>query len=151
MAYITSEQVKEMRTLIKKAFPAKDGWKWSVTKRDHSQVTASLMQYPAEYDFPDYQQVNHYWLDRASEFGPKETAVLKKVNEILHIGHWDESDAQVDYFCCSHYVSLNIGKWDKPAVKATPKKTTKVTRKAKKPEFSDDEYLAVADFIGIPH
>ena len=166
MAYITSEQVKEMREKIKAAFPAKDGWKWSVTKRDHSVVTAALMQFPAGYDFaikrPEgstgselYTQLNHYHLDTCG-LGKRETAVMKKVNEILHIGHWDKSDIMTDYHHCSHYVYLHIGKWDKPAVQAAPKvrkarKATnapKETRKAA-PAGSERDYLRIADFIGI--
>ena len=157
MAYITSEQVKEMRNLIKAAFPAKDGWKWSVTKEHHSSVIAALMEYPEGYDFGEgYQQVNHYWFERNETFGKRETAVLKKVNEILHIGHWDESDIMTDYFHCSHYVNLHIGKWDRPAVAVKPKaakvRKAKAAPKAARvaaPAGSERDYLRVAEFIGI--
>lgn len=156
MAYITSEQVKEMRDMIKKAFPAARGWKWSVTREHHTAVCASLMQYPEGYNFPDYEQVNIYWFDNPgvngkTHFGEKETKVLQKVNKILHTGHWDHSDIMTDYFSCSHYVHLHIGKWDRPAVKVAPK----ASRKQKAiPAPAGDNYTAaeferVAEFIGI--
>ncbi len=164
MAYITSEQVKEMRDMIKKAFPASKGWKWSVTKEHHSAVVAALMQYPAGYDFhvdkDGYQQVNHYWFDKPNvdgemHYGKKETKVLQKVNEILHTGHWDESDIMTDYFDCSHYVILHIGKWDRPAVQAKPKasKAKTVVKKAVTSAYTqrDKDFLMVADFIGIQY
>jgi len=160
MAYITSEQVKDMRNQIKKAFPAKDGWKWSVTKEHHSSVTAALMQFPSNYDFAIkregndtsdelYTQLNHYYLDTCG-LGKKEIAVLKKVNDILHTGHWDESDSMTDYFHCSHYVSLHIGKWDRPAVKAAPKSSHKNENPApKSATYTAAEYERVAEFVGI--
>lgn len=167
MAFITSEQVKDMRNMIKKAFPASKGWKWSVTKEHHSSVNATLVQFPAGYDFAIkregqdtsddlYTQLNYYYLDE-SGLGKREVAVMKKVNEILHTGHWDKSDIQTDYFNCAHYMSLHIGKWDKPAVQA-PKKVKKVVRKAApkkvvpttvKAAGSEREFLSVAAFIGI--
>ena len=124
------------------------------------------MQFPAGYDFaierregdtssPLYTQLNHYHLDN-SGLGAKEIKVLKKVNEILHIGHWDKSDLMTDYFHCSHYVNMHIGKWDRPAVQAAPK--ARKVRKAKAapkaavkaaPAGSDWEYKRVAEFIGI--
>lgn len=122
MAYITIDQVKEMRNTIKKAFPTAKGWKWSVTRQHYSSVCATLMQYPQGYDFGEgSQQVNHFHFERDETYGKKETAVFKKVTDILHTGHWDKSDIMTDYFHCSHYVSLNIGKWDRPAIQAKPK------------------------------
>ena len=151
MAYITSDEVKEIRNNIKKAFPAKAGWKWSVVRRHHSSVCATLMQYPAGYDFPTYDQVNHFHFERDETYGKRETVVLKKVNEILHKNHWDKSDIMTDYFHCAYFVSLHIGKWNREAVQATPK-VKKVTPKKEKPAPTIDynrEYLQLAEFIGI--
>jgi hypothetical protein len=45
---------------------------------------------------------------------------LKFLSEILPLmygsDYFDHSDAQTDYFHCSHYVDVNIGKWDKPYI-----------------------------------
>ena len=27
---------------------------------------------------------------------------------------FDDSDSQTDYFHCSHYIEINIGRWNKP-------------------------------------
>jgi hypothetical protein len=151
MAYITAEQVKEMREMIKKEFPASKGWKWSVMREHHSAVCAALMQYPAGYSFPDYEQLNHFHLESNSRLGDKEKKVLKRVNEILHTGHWDDSDIMTDYFSCSHYVHLHVGKWDKPAVMTAPKIPTpkKVPTKVAESSRYENDFLKVAEFIGI--
>lgn len=115
MAYITKEQISEKRVAIKKAFPAKKGWKFSVRNENHSTLAVDIMQYPKEYDFGERASVNHFWIDD-SDFGEKEKAVLKEINDIMHEGHWDKSDSMSDYFHCSWYNSLAIGKWNKPAV-----------------------------------
>jgi len=121
MAYITTDEVKAKRNAIKKAFPAKQGWKFSVTREHYSSVNIILMQYPDNYDFEqDFNGVNQYSI-KDSDFGDKEKVVLNKMNDIAHDGHWDESDIQSDYFNCAFYVNLAIGKWDKP-VKKVPAK-----------------------------
>lgn len=30
--------------------------------------------------------------------------------------YFNDSDAQTDYFHCSHYININIGNWDKPYI-----------------------------------
>ena len=165
MAYITSETVKEFRNQIKAAFPASKGWKWSVTKEHHSSVTCALMQFPAGYDFaikregndtsnPLYTQLNHYYLENSS-LGKKEIAVLNKVKDILFSKHWDKSDIMTDYFNCAYYVNMHIGKWDKPAVQAAPKKPASTPRKARNatnennPTMTTAQAESIAAFIGI--
>jgi len=119
MAWITKEQVAEKRAAIKKAFPLKEGWKFSVRKQHSSSIAIDLMQFPKEYNFKGEDSVNQYWIDENAEshgWGEKEVAVIKKMKEIAYDGHWDESDIQSDYFHCAWYVNLGIGHWDKPAV-----------------------------------
>ena len=58
-------------------------------------------------------QVNPYWFHehfsgKAKSFLTEAFAALKGED------FFDETDAQVDYFHCSHYVDVNIGQWDRP-------------------------------------
>ena len=114
MSYLTKEEASKKRTAIKKAFPAKDGWKFSIINEHLSVLVVSIMKYPKEYDFGSYSSVNHFYIDKSS-FGEEEKVVLKKINEIMHEDHWDKSDIMTDYFNCSWYNRLGIGKWDRPA------------------------------------
>ena len=122
MAYITTDQVKEKRNLIKKAFPAKDGWKFSITREHFSSLQIHIMQYPDNYDFgTEHAQINHFHYDSDDDFGDAEKAVIKKLNDIAHLGHWDDSDIMTDYFNCAFYVNLAIGKWDRMPVSVPAK------------------------------
>lgn len=57
--------------------------------------------------------VNHYWYKE--HFTGK---ALKFLDEIVPVmygeDYFDHSDSQTDYFHCSHYISIRIGRWDKP-------------------------------------
>ncbi|AWY09354.1 hypothetical protein vBRpoSV10_232 [Ruegeria phage vB_RpoS-V10] len=146
MAYITTEEVAEMRARLKAAFPLKDGWKFSLTKEHHSSVNFRFMAGPHEFMAFDVDQysldpetpkcraqaeamgkfkavtngsVNHYWI--ADHWTPESAAILQKASDIIHLHHWDKSDIQSDYFHCAFYVSMGIGRWDKPyTVTAAP-------------------------------
>ncbi len=61
-----------------------------------------------------YIQTNHYYLD--SNFSAIELQYLEEVYALMQDGHWDESDIQTDYFSCSWYNSIHIGRWNKPYV-----------------------------------
>jgi len=57
--------------------------------------------------------VNTFWAhehysDKAKEVLEKLIAAMKGPD------FFDHTDAQVDYFHCSHYIDINIGKWNKP-------------------------------------
>lgn len=43
-------------------------------------------------------------------------AFLTELMQALNTGNWDNSDIQTDYFDKGWYVSVNIGKWNKPYV-----------------------------------
>lgn len=71
-----------------------------------------------------YAQLNHLafgWADAEEKrltngyvLTPIGWDVMKKASEIMLAERWDDSDAQLDYFCCNFYAHLNIGKWNKP-------------------------------------
>lgn len=58
-----------------------------------------------------YIQVNQYYLD--SSFSGLPLEYLEKAKEIMYADHWDKSDVMTDYFHCSYYISINIGRWNK--------------------------------------
>ena len=114
MAYITSEQVAEKRNQLKKIFPSSKGWKLSITKDHHTGINAAIMEYPKGYNFPGYEQINHYYLDKCG-LGKKEVAILKKITDVCMQGNHDNSDIMTDYFDIGWFFNLAVGKWDKPA------------------------------------
>ena len=132
MAYISTEEVAAIRKELKKELPQ---YKFSVTKHHHSSVTVAFMKGPAFAEFQSrdrytgefkddviegHEQLNHYW---AMDFyGEKNGALIKKVEKIIKTApakaggrEWyDKSDAMTDYFDTAFYMSIHVGKWDKP-------------------------------------
>lgn len=117
MAYITTEQVKEMRNELKALFPTKAGWKISVTREHYSAVRCIILAAPIELrnDITrTNENVNNFWIE--SNYADNETAknALTKINDVLNLNNYDRSDSMTDYFDVGHYVSIGIGAWDKP-------------------------------------
>jgi hypothetical protein len=56
--------------------------------------------------------VNHYYMDEY--FNGTALAYLEEVYALMLEGHYDESDAQTDYFNCAWYNGISIGSWNKP-------------------------------------
>ena len=136
MAYINAEQVKAIRLALKKEFPE---FKFSVTKRHHSEVDVRLMSGPS-FDkqkvwhrgeevvvdlnnMDSWSTINHYhthWYGKYEEFFNKIIEIIKTAPFKAGVGDlwFDESDSMTDYFHTAYYMSVGIGKWDKPYVVA---------------------------------
>jgi len=112
MAYIDADAVKVIRKDIKAKYPAKDGWKFSITKRDSSVLTVAIMQAPIPFvKDGEYQDINHHYISKDDE---KTSSILEDITRIANKTNYDKSEAQVDYFDVGFYFYLKIGKWDKP-------------------------------------
>jgi hypothetical protein len=132
MAYISTEEVAAIRKQLKAQLPE---YKFSVTKHHHSSVTVAFMKGPAfkEFTYRDrngdnvagdintHEQLNHYHADKF--YGEENGAVIKKVEKIIKTAPYeegvgdlwfDESDSMTDYFHTAYYMSIHVGKWDKP-------------------------------------
>lgn len=61
--------------------------------------------------------VNTYWFQ--DHFSGKAKAFLAEIIPAMKgPDFFDHSDAQTDYFHCSHYIDVNIGRWNKPYIVA---------------------------------
>jgi hypothetical protein len=62
-----------------------------------------------------YLDVNTYWID--SHYSGKAQAFLTEVKAAMEgPDFFNEDDVQSDYFNRSHYIDINVGKYDKPYV-----------------------------------
>ncbi|MEX0598696.1 MAG: hypothetical protein WD512_19590 [Candidatus Paceibacterota bacterium] len=59
-----------------------------------------------------YWQVNTYWIH--DHWSGKAKEFLIQVKNAMNLGNHDNSDAMTDYFDVGWYISINIGKWNKP-------------------------------------
>ena len=114
MAYISAEEVKEIRNRIKAAFPL---YKWSITGEHGSTVRVALMESDLSFS-QNVIQVNHYYVKEHYEDNPKARDVFLKVLDLIYgvKEHVDRSagNPYADYCDCNYYVNLHVGKWDKP-------------------------------------
>ncbi len=135
MAYITAEEVGVIRRDLKEAFPASDGWKFSV-KLDggHLGVSVCFMEGPVDllaYDPCDEfrnpmadrdptrvmsrDQINHFWIN--AHHPPETAAIFNKAHAIIALEHWDKSDMQSDRFHCAFYIHMGVGHYNKSYVR----------------------------------
>jgi hypothetical protein len=118
MAYITSEEIKTKRQEIKKEFPAKEGWKFSITREHNSGIRIIVVEAPidlmANVQDSDYAQVHGGVGSDDKRFSPEARKALNRIYEIANEGNFDNSDAMTDYFHVGFYVWFSVGAWDKP-------------------------------------
>jgi hypothetical protein len=112
MAYISPEDVKKIRDLIKKAYPK---YKWSIVGENYTSVNVALMK--SDIPFKEgHTQVNHYWY-KEHDYPVKAKLVFQHVLEIINSVKlcYDRNagDPYADYGDSSFFIHLNVGKWDK--------------------------------------
>jgi hypothetical protein len=127
MAYMDQEKKAKIAAELKKIMP--QGWKYTLGVKNHSTIVLNLMAAPVDlvkiaksvgYRSTCGVQVNTHYMDR--DFKDTEVGELfAKINAILYgCDYYDNSEPQTDYFDTAYYVSMNIGKWNKPFVYNAP-------------------------------
>ena len=124
MAYITTEEVAEIRKELKETLGPK-GFKFSVRKRHHMAVAVTITAGPADFsrllakENMAYAQINPYHTEFYGEHAELfETiiAIIKSAPAKATDGRawYDKSDSQTDYFDTAFYINLNVGDFEKP-------------------------------------
>jgi len=125
MAYMSQEHKKEIAAVVK-PICKKYGITASLSVQNHSSINLTIkkgkIDFASDYIWTDHytnipgemgghHQVNNYHIN--SFFKGTAAKFLTEVNKALHgPRYFDKSDIQSDYFNCSHYVHINIGRWD---------------------------------------
>lgn len=129
MAYVSQELKAKIATALKPLIPA--GWKTTLSVHNHSTIVLTVWSAPvdllaeiqrkqnARCEFEGRvpmsvggcARVNEYYLDAQFD---KSLEIFKKIKDALNIDNWDHSDSQADYFDVGWYVSIEIGRWNKP-------------------------------------
>jgi hypothetical protein len=121
MAYMSQEHKARLAPTIR-AICKRHGVKATLSVRHHSSLVLTVKQGSINF-YSDFNgeglnrnyhiQVNPYHY--GSHFTGRALAFLKEVVPAMYgPDYFDESDIQTDYFHCSHYVNVNIGRWDQP-------------------------------------
>jgi hypothetical protein len=133
-----SQENKAKIAPVVKAVLKKYGIKGSLSVRNHSSLVLNIKSGKIDFienyiktyaalpyakhmaqDQIDYLRlkrtldVNPYWYHE--HFTGKAKSFLKEIIAAMKgPDYFDHTDAQVDYFHCSHYYDINVGRWDKP-------------------------------------
>lgn len=131
MAYMNQER-KAKRAGIIKEICKRYGIKATLSVRNHSTLVLNVKSGPIDFisNYKEtqvgrvsafvsenqeirYIDVNPYWYQ--DHFSGQAREFLSEAIAALYgDDYFDESDAQVDYFHTSHYIDVNIGRWDRP-------------------------------------
>ena len=113
MPYISTEEVREKRNLIKKEFP---NFKFSITRRHASTIMIHILEGPIDMSGVienGHESVNHYHIDEFYNDYPKISELLKSVYKIANKSNHTES-TDGDYGNIpSFYVDISIGRWNR--------------------------------------
>jgi hypothetical protein len=137
MAYVSQEMKSELAPAIKTLLK-KYGLKGSLAVQNHSTLVLNVKSgkidfiknhlaateavrsgrpdfYRTEESFRGYMQVNTYHTD--SQFSGNAKKFLAEVIAAMKgPKFFDHSDSMSDYFHVSHYIDINLGKWNKPYI-----------------------------------
>ena len=133
MAHVDQAKKQKIAAALKDVVPK--GWKYSLSVRNHSTICMTIRSAPIDliaisnevskakriqrgYE-PGYAaekslDINVYHTDFHYEGELLET--INKILGALNTDNFDKSDLMTDYHHCGHYVSLFVGRWDKPFV-----------------------------------
>ncbi len=122
MAYVSKEKKAKIAAELKKVMPA--GWKYSLAVKHGSTIVLTIAKGPAELLTANrrkeekrrggYIQLNPYYLHEEYEGNEELVATFAAISAALNLDNHDNSDLMTDYFDVGHYVSINIGRYDKP-------------------------------------
>jgi hypothetical protein len=121
MAYMSQETKAKIAAELKKVIPK--AWKYSLAVRDHSTIVLTIASAPidliaivnANREHPrKAAQLNQFYLSDEFKGNAEMCELFAKIYATLKGPEFfDHSDSQTDYFNCSHYIRINLGKWDK--------------------------------------
>ena len=125
MAYMNQTKKAAIAAELKKVVPA--GWKWSLSVEHHMTIRMTIKEAPVDllrcfgesdyfkHDSATHLDVNPYrFRDWIIDDEVRDVFVM--IFNALNLGNWDRSDLMTDYHDVGHYVSLHIGRWNKPFV-----------------------------------
>lgn len=122
MAYVSQDMKKSLAPTIK-AVLKKYGMKGTIAVDNHSTLVVNISEGPIDFGHRvltddglvdrGYVQVNHYWIDK-NYVGDARDFLNELADAMRGPDFYDHSDSMTDYFCLSHYIAINVGRFSKP-------------------------------------
>ena len=123
MAYVDQAKKQKIAAALKLVVPT--GWKYSLAVDNHSTIVMTVAAAPFDL-IGAFKASDHFNPKTATHItvNPHHIAahvadecvaeVLQKIVDALNTGNHDNSDLMTDYFDVGHYVTLQLGRWNKP-------------------------------------
>lgn len=113
MAYVSQEDKAKLAPLVKAVLKKYD-MKGTIAIRHNMSLVVNINQGPIDFGNTNFT-VNEYHI--ASQYTGKTLSFLEElVDSMKGPDFFDKSDSQSDYFHVSHYIDINVGKYDKPYI-----------------------------------
>ena len=112
MAYMNQEKKKKLAPKIKDILK-RHNMKGTLSVDNYSSLRLTLQS--GSIDFGT-DSINEYWYKDHFADNPKALNFLSEVIPAMNVGNHDNSDPMTDYFDVGWYISVNLGRWDKPYV-----------------------------------
>jgi len=112
--------VRHHSTLVLNVKSGKIDFIENYIKTDADKVVANKMSADtiAQIRKDQHLDVNTYWAHEHYS-GKAKQFLTEMISAMKGPEFFDHTDAQTDYFHCSHYIDINIGKWNKPYIVET--------------------------------
>lgn len=127
MAFVSKELKSKIASELKKIVPR--DWKYSLAVRNYSEIVMTIYSAPAglisevienrskrsmqAQNVGGHTEINTYHPE--DQFSHS-LEIMIKIIAALNIDNYNNSDYQTDYFDVGHYVTLQLGRWDKPFI-----------------------------------
>ena len=117
---MNQEKKKTLAPKIKQALK-KHNMKGTLSVDNYSTLRLTLQSGPIDFNYigqdgRTIRNINEYWYQDHFKDNPEALAFLSEVIPAMNNGNHDNSDIMTDYFDVCWYVSVNLGRWDKPYI-----------------------------------
>ena len=118
MAYLSTNEVKEIRNEISKVLTSKDGFKISVSRYHYSGVTVKVLKSPLAFSSAD-KSINEFRINYLEDANERLVFQLidKAINRAVGVSYdRNAGDMGADYSNFNYYKDYRIGNYDKPCL-----------------------------------
>lgn len=120
------EIIEAIRTWLKDTYPR---CRFSVTQRGYRSINIYLIKGDFDAFTKEssliHKDINHYHIEKDKDLTDRAREVMLNVCDFAMSYNYDNSDAMTDYFDTNFYLTLGIGRYDKPYKADLPKLHTK--------------------------
>lgn len=115
MAYMNQERKKELAPGIKEVLK-KYYMKGSIRVNNHSTLIVTLTEGILDFGTLQQQVSTNPYSIKDHYKGMEQKFLLELLDAMQGTIYYNRSDIQSDYFDVAYYISIDIGKWDKPYI-----------------------------------